>query len=142
MLKNSNKNNNKISRSSLLNIYFYLIILIFIIISIKIFFFDFSINISYKGCRGEDDLPMIFVITPTFTRPSQLPDMTRLAQTLMHIKNLFWIVVEDSQNTTAVITELLERMAIPHVQLSAARPKKYENVRKFGRGVANRYKII
>ena len=45
-----------------------------------------------------NDKVIIFLITPTYTRPTQMPDMTRLAQTLRLVPNVFWIVVEDSQN--------------------------------------------
>lgn len=40
--------------------------------------------------------PVVFVITPTYTRATQLADLTRLAQTLMLVKDVFWIVVEDA----------------------------------------------
>lgn len=39
---------------------------------------------------------IIFVITPTYTRPSQMADMTRLANTLRLVPDVFWIVAEDA----------------------------------------------
>lgn len=39
----------------------------------------------------------IFVITPTYTRPAQMADMTRLANTLRLVPDVFWIVAEDAQ---------------------------------------------
>lgn len=44
-----------------------------------------------------NDNVIIFLITPTYTRPTQMPDMTRLAQTLRLVPDIFWIVVEDAQ---------------------------------------------
>lgn len=41
---------------------------------------------------------IIFLITPTYTRPTQMADMTRLAQTLRLVPDVFWIVVEDAHN--------------------------------------------
>ena len=46
----------------------------------------------------DENRVIIFVITPTYTRPTQLADMTRLAQTLQLVPDIFWIVVEDSHN--------------------------------------------
>ena len=39
---------------------------------------------------------IIFVITPTYSRPTQMADMTRLSQTLSLVRDIFWIVSEDS----------------------------------------------
>jgi hypothetical protein len=60
----------------------------------------------------------IFVITPTYKRPERLADMTRLAQTLMHVPDIVWIVVEDDVTTSLPVERLLERSKIPHVYLN------------------------
>lgn len=46
------------------------------------------------------ETPIIFVLTPTYSRPTQLADMTRLCNTLMHIRSIFWIVIEDADHTS------------------------------------------
>jgi hypothetical protein len=38
--------------------------------------------------------------------------MTRLSQTLLHIKNIKWLVIEDANLPTPEITELLKRTGI------------------------------
>lgn len=38
---------------------------------------------------------IIYVVTPTYYRATQLAEMTRLSQTLRHVDALFWVVVED-----------------------------------------------
>ena len=43
---------------------------------------------------------IIFLITPTYTRPTQAADMTRLSQTLQLVPDIFWIVVEDAHNSS------------------------------------------
>ncbi len=86
--------------------------------------------------------PIIYVVTPTYKRPTQMADMTRLAQTLMHVKDIFWIVVEDSYNKSVGVSELLFRTSIPYVHLLAPRPKKYDQVFAWGRGVSNRLKAL
>ncbi|VDO45125.1 unnamed protein product, partial [Onchocerca flexuosa] len=49
------------------------------------------------------DLPFIYFITPTYRRPTQKADLIRLAQTLAHVPNLYWIVVEDANDTSPFI---------------------------------------
>ncbi|CAG2109648.1 unnamed protein product [Medioppia subpectinata] len=79
----------------------------------------------------------IFVITPTYSRPTQMADMTRLSQTLSLVKNLFWIVSEDSQTRSQQVAELLNRTAIRSVHLLGPRPATHLD-RRSGRGVSNR----
>jgi len=83
--------------------------------------------------------PIVFVITPTYNRATQLADMTRLAQTLMLVKNIFWIVVEDSYTISNQISALLNRTCIPYAHLLGPRPKTHLDKRS-GRGVSNRRK--
>ncbi|KTF83245.1 hypothetical protein cypCar_00039626, partial [Cyprinus carpio] len=54
-----------------------------------------------------DVLPTIHVITPTYSRPVQKAELTRLANTFLHVPNLHWILVEDSQRRTPLVTRLL-----------------------------------
>ena len=52
-------------------------------------------------------LPVIYMITPTYARWTQKADLTRICQTLMHIKRLHWIVIEDSDTKTRLVSRLL-----------------------------------
>ncbi|KAI1290415.1 Galactosylgalactosylxylosylprotein 3-beta-glucuronosyltransferase P [Halotydeus destructor] len=83
----------------------------------------------------------IFIITPTYVRATQMADMTRLAQTLMLVRNIFWIVVEDATALNVQVSELLERTAIPHAHLLGPRPVTHKDKRS-GRGVSNRLKAL
>uniref|UniRef100_A0A8C9KGZ1 Galactosylgalactosylxylosylprotein 3-beta-glucuronosyltransferase n=1 Tax=Panthera tigris altaica TaxID=74533 RepID=A0A8C9KGZ1_PANTA len=47
-----------------------------------------------------DTLPTIHVVTPTYSRPVQKAELTRLANTLLHVPNLHWLVVEDAPRRT------------------------------------------
>ena len=62
-------------------------------------------------------LATVYVITPTYPRAVQVPEMTRLAQTLMLAPNVFWVVTEDAVERTPAVTEILERSRIPHVHI-------------------------
>ncbi|XP_048103228.1 galactosylgalactosylxylosylprotein 3-beta-glucuronosyltransferase 2-like [Alosa alosa] len=52
------------------------------------------LHLSVK--KTPPDIPVIYVITPTHTRPTQKADLTQLGKTLRQVPNLHWIVVEDA----------------------------------------------
>lgn len=86
---------------------------------------------------------VIYVITPTYSRATQMPDMTRLSQTLQlansRLQNIFWIVSEDALQPSVQVTDLLTRSGLPHVHLLGPRPVTHRDKRS-GRGVSNRLK--
>lgn len=53
---------------------------------------------------------MIYVVTPTYTRYVQKAELTRLSHTFMLVPNIHWIIVEDSDWSTLVVSEFIERM--------------------------------
>ncbi|KAE9554926.1 hypothetical protein FO519_001823 [Halicephalobus sp. NKZ332] len=78
-------------------------------------FLVFAIYKTYTwGIHHVGD-PTIIVITPTHKRPARLADMTRLSQTLMHVKNIHWVVIEDSNHTVDAVERILKRSGIPYV---------------------------
>ncbi|KAJ9587545.1 hypothetical protein L9F63_019021, partial [Diploptera punctata] len=103
-----------------------------------------------SGACGESSLdiiaklshkPRLYIVTPTYRRPEQIPELTRMAQTLMHIPNLHWLVIEDAENKTQLVSELLQRSGISHDHLVAPMPESFK--KKKGpkpRGVSNRNK--
>nr|XP_018910081.1 PREDICTED: galactosylgalactosylxylosylprotein 3-beta-glucuronosyltransferase P-like isoform X1 [Bemisia tabaci] len=97
-----------------------------------------------RGCMETDpNLPMLYIITPTYRRPEQIAELTRLAQTLMHVKNIHWLVIEDATQKTWQVTQLLERTGIKFEHLIAPMPedlKKKKGLKP--RGVSNREKGI
>jgi hypothetical protein len=40
-----------------------------------------------------------------------------MAQTLMHVQNLHWLVIEDAVNKTQLVSDLLQRTGISHDHL-------------------------
>jgi len=67
-------------------------------------------------------LPWIFAITPTYTRYTQKADLIRLSQTLMHVTNLHWILVEDSNNRTDLVCKLLLKSGLTFTHLNIPTP--------------------
>uniref|UniRef100_A0A8C6Y594 Galactosylgalactosylxylosylprotein 3-beta-glucuronosyltransferase n=1 Tax=Naja naja TaxID=35670 RepID=A0A8C6Y594_NAJNA len=83
--------------------------------------------------RGEAELqqlPLIYAITPTYSRPVQKAELTRLANTFRQVARLHWILVEDS----AIGTELVSRFAAglgraggpPCTHLHVLTPRRYK----------------
>ncbi|XP_067637459.1 galactosylgalactosylxylosylprotein 3-beta-glucuronosyltransferase I [Eurosta solidaginis] len=62
--------------------------------------------------QAEKNLPIIYAITPTYTRPSQKAELTRLSHVFMLMPNMHWIIVEDANATTTLIRNLLQRAGL------------------------------
>ena len=93
----------------------------------------------------ERDLPTIFAITPTYARTTQKVDLTSLCQTVKLIPQFVWIIIEDSENKTPLVTKLLERCGVDSVHLNVRtpikmrpRPSQEKNPSLYSRGVAQR----
>ena len=74
--------------------------------------------------------PPIYMVTPTYTRWTQKADLTRLAQTLMHVPNLHWILVEDSEEKTKLVTNFLLRhkndLKSTHLNIRTEKSQRYK----------------
>lgn len=57
-----------------------------------------------------EKLPTIYVITPTYDRYVQKAELIRLSHTFMLVPNLHWIIVEDSEWSTDVVSKLVRRL--------------------------------
>ncbi|KHN87042.1 putative glucuronosyltransferase sqv-8 [Toxocara canis] len=68
------------------------------------------------------NLPTIYFITPTHYRPTQKADLTRLAQTVAHVPNLYWIVVEDAEATSTAVADVIRRTRLPSAHLHSQTP--------------------
>ncbi|XP_029957505.1 galactosylgalactosylxylosylprotein 3-beta-glucuronosyltransferase 1-like [Salarias fasciatus] len=73
-----------------------------------------------------DVLPTIHVVTPTYSRPVQKAELTRVANTLLHVPNLHWILVEDSQRRTPLVSRLLHGAGINYTHLNVETPRNYK----------------
>uniref|UniRef100_A0A8B9TM88 Galactosylgalactosylxylosylprotein 3-beta-glucuronosyltransferase n=1 Tax=Anas platyrhynchos TaxID=8839 RepID=A0A8B9TM88_ANAPL len=71
---------------------------------------------------GGAPLPTIYVVTPTYARPVQKAELVRLSQTLLHVRALHWVVVEDAPAPTALVGGLLAASGVPFTHLHAPTP--------------------
>lgn len=72
------------------------------------------------------ELPVIYLITPTYARPVQKAELTRLSQTLLLVKGLHWIVIEDAAKPTDLVRNLLKHSGLRYTLLSVATPQNYK----------------
>uniref|UniRef100_A0A914DSJ0 Galactosylgalactosylxylosylprotein 3-beta-glucuronosyltransferase n=1 Tax=Acrobeloides nanus TaxID=290746 RepID=A0A914DSJ0_9BILA len=91
---------------------------------LKIEKMDFQVRDVQSLARNRKNLPTIFFVTPTGPRLEQKADLIRLAQTLSHIPNLYWIVVEDADEPSTWIKGILERSKLSYIHLAILTPLK------------------
>ncbi|XP_017843782.1 galactosylgalactosylxylosylprotein 3-beta-glucuronosyltransferase P isoform X2 [Drosophila busckii] len=83
--------------------------------------------------------PPLYIITPTYRRPEQLAELTRLGYTLKHVPNLLWLVIEDANHTNRLVAQTLNRIGVPYEYLVAPMPEQYKKTKRAKpRGVSNR----
>ncbi|ELT95394.1 hypothetical protein CAPTEDRAFT_26001, partial [Capitella teleta] len=68
--------------------------------------------------------PTVFIITPTYARSTQQPDLVRVSQSLMLTKaSVHWILMEDSATKGEWVGELLERSGLQFTHLAVESTK-------------------
>ncbi|KAK6109695.1 Glycosyltransferase 43 family protein [Brugia pahangi] len=98
-----------------------------------------TLKASLKASVPPSFFSQIIVITPTYRRSTRLADMTRMANTLSHIKNLYWIVIEDGNNKVKAVEKLLNRTTLPYIYLPAKTPPGYPRRGWYQRTMALQY---
>ncbi|KAH8353691.1 hypothetical protein KR084_012700 [Drosophila pseudotakahashii] len=83
-------------------------------------------------------LPIIYFVTPTYPRREQIPELTRLAHTLLHVPRLHWLVADDQEKCNGFMDTLLNRFGMPYTHMVSPMPSKFRNEKPAPRGVANR----
>ncbi|XP_064080585.1 galactosylgalactosylxylosylprotein 3-beta-glucuronosyltransferase S-like [Macrobrachium nipponense] len=81
---------------------------------------------------------MIYVITPTYPRVNQIPEMTRLAQTLMLVPDVHWIVAEDNVEENIQLVEYLISTGLPYTYLKSPMPRQMNRWKMPPVGVSGR----
>ncbi|XP_051509178.1 galactosylgalactosylxylosylprotein 3-beta-glucuronosyltransferase 3-like [Myxocyprinus asiaticus] len=69
------------------------------------------------------NVPVIYVITPTYARLVQKAELTRLSHTFLHVPQLHWIVVEDAPQPTPLVTDFLASSGLTYTHLHKLTPK-------------------
>lgn len=103
-----------------------------------------TINNNYNNSyNAAAQLPTIYFITPTYSRYTQQADLIRLSNTLKHVPQLHWIVVEDAPQRTSLVENLLKASGLLSTHLNTETQgklvrKKNEQRWKRHRGVDQR----
>lgn len=71
-------------------------------------------------------LPIIYSITPTYNRPVQKAELTRLGNTFRQVPRFHWIVVEDSNSRTELVSRFLARSGVPYTHLHVLTPRRFK----------------
>ncbi|VDK84156.1 unnamed protein product [Litomosoides sigmodontis] len=98
-----------------------------------------AVRAPLKASVSSSPSTQIIVITPTYRRRTRLADMTRMANTLSHIKNLHWIVIEDENHKAKAVEKLLNRTALPYTYFPAKTPPGYPRRGWYQRTMALQY---
>lgn len=66
-------------------------------------------------CRNNDvQLPTIYAITPTYSRFVQKAELVRLSHTFLLVPNIHWIIVEDSDHKTSLVSTFIQDLKSKH----------------------------
>ncbi|XP_057323185.1 galactosylgalactosylxylosylprotein 3-beta-glucuronosyltransferase P-like isoform X2 [Microplitis mediator] len=86
-----------------------------------------------------EKIPPLYIITPTYRRPEQIPELIRMSHTLLLVENVHWLVIEDAKVQTKEVTKFLNRTGLKFDHLTAPMPAKYKQKKGVKpRGVSNR----
>ncbi|XP_055380498.1 galactosylgalactosylxylosylprotein 3-beta-glucuronosyltransferase I [Condylostylus longicornis] len=67
-----------------------------------------SRNKCSSDLEYNDSLPLIYAVTPTYARPTQKAELTRLSHLITLVPNIHWILVEDANQPSKLVQSLLE----------------------------------
>ncbi|XP_034473748.1 galactosylgalactosylxylosylprotein 3-beta-glucuronosyltransferase S isoform X2 [Drosophila innubila] len=99
---------------------------------------DGRLYVQDKPSSAYAQLPVIYFVTPTYPRREQIPELTRLAHSLLHVPRLHWLVANDHERCDTYMDILLNRFGIPFTHMASPMPHKFRNSKPAPRGVANR----
>ncbi len=95
-------------------------------------------SLQFKARPFVPQKPILYIITPTYTRREQVVEMVRMSHTLLHVDNVVWVVAEDSQSCSPLVETYLQRFKMPYVHLVSPMPEMYKKEKYKPRGVASR----
>ena len=95
-------------------------------------------SLNFKARPYNPEHPILYIITPTYTRREQVVEMVRMSHTLLHIDNVIWVIAEDSENCSPLVETLLQRFQMPYAHLVSPMPTIYKSEKYKPRGVASR----
>ncbi|XP_076056620.1 glucuronyltransferase I [Oratosquilla oratoria] len=77
---------------------------------------------EYKGTVW----PTIYVITPTYSRPHQKAELSRLKHVFIQVPSLHWIVVEDAREKSELVQQFLAKSSLEYTHLNIPTPPEWK----------------
>jgi len=93
--------------------------------------------IDDKPIKYYQDFNKIYFVTATYPRPEQIPQLTRLAHTLINVPEIHWIVADDRPTCNAYMQKFLEKFKIPYTYIASPMPKAFDLIYFKPKGIAN-----
>ncbi|XP_059422176.1 galactosylgalactosylxylosylprotein 3-beta-glucuronosyltransferase 2 [Carassius carassius] len=81
---------------------------------------------SSSSGRNATSLPVIYAITPTYSRAVQKAELTRLANTFRQVPQFHWILVEDSNSHSELVSRFLARSGLRYTHLNVFTPRRFK----------------
>lgn len=78
----------------------------------------YQINQVIRNRIDIKNIPTIYVITPTYSRPTQQAELTRLKNTLRNVPKVIWVVVEDSKIKSDNLRNFLHNSGLTYIHLN------------------------
>uniref|UniRef100_A0A0K0DWW7 Galactosylgalactosylxylosylprotein 3-beta-glucuronosyltransferase n=1 Tax=Strongyloides stercoralis TaxID=6248 RepID=A0A0K0DWW7_STRER len=88
-------------------------------ISIIAFFYIFQFILFVNSTNITNK---IIIITPTYKRITRYPDIIRLANTLQHLSEIHWIIIEDGHKKSSGVERILNNTNIPFTYIASKTP--------------------
>ena len=67
--------------------------------------------------QHSNNLPTIYMITCTYRRAEQLPELIRICQTLCLVKQVLWLVSEHAAKPSPEVINYLKKCGVPFVYM-------------------------
>lgn len=75
---------------------------------------------------NDDSQPTIYAITPTYARPVQKAELVRLCTQFLPVPNLHWIIIEDAEAKTNMVSNFLQGCGVPYTLLNIPTPADWK----------------
>ena len=95
-------------------------------------------SMDFKARPYQPHKPLLYIVTPTYTRREQVVEMVRMSHTLLHVDNVIWVMAEDADKCSPLVESYLQRFQMPYVHLVSPMPTMYKKEKYKPRGVASR----
>ncbi|XP_063420156.1 galactosylgalactosylxylosylprotein 3-beta-glucuronosyltransferase 2-like [Mytilus trossulus] len=83
--------------------------------------------LSSLNIADNHDIPIIFIITPTYYRLVQKAELTRMANTLRLVKQLHWIIVEDFEVINLKTQEFFQSTGVSFTYFAQSKRNETNN---------------